>query len=80
MVAVQGIGAPFRGLCAVSLAVFERAEDDDGLRRVIDLEVTANEPFIINYRDDASDTTMRFADWFDKELGIALAAVRRRLG
>ena len=80
IVTIHGIGPVFRGLCAVSIAVYERTQDEDGHRMVVDLDVTVAEPFVMNHHDGAEDTTRRFEAWFEREVTIALAALRRRLG
>ncbi len=76
---ISAVGPSFKGICAVGIAVYEKVSDDDGHKQTIDLEVTGNEPFLVNYLDGQSAID-NFEGWARTQLTTALAMVRRRIG
>ncbi len=78
VVAVHGVGRPFRGgVSAVAFSV--RREPDEEGRRTTQILSLAQEPFSFTYAEDEAKVRGRFASWLEPTLLMGVDAFRRAI-
>jgi hypothetical protein len=79
LLSFHGIGHEYRGVLAVSMCFFRRAETETGEREVTDVAAVSDEVFQINYQESSEDARPRFQSWMEQGLARALEAWRQGL-
>ena len=72
VISLHGYGRDFTGTMAASAFSYEKDEDEDGERRVINTHKICNNTFQFNYNEDIREIEHRFKEWLIESIATGL--------